>query len=201
VFNSFAPSDLQGSSYSVASLGLTTISGIFLNVINEQVNKILGNLLKSDKYNISLNTSIYTRNVIDLTSGAGIQLGGNINFSIGRSFFNNRFKISTGIGYDAPFEQQGGSQTFGQQLLPDVTMEWLINPSGTVRASFFYRENADYLTAATAGIPGKNRRVGANISYRKDFDKFGDIFRRRKKANKTPAPSPTQQEGLPVKGL
>ena len=201
VFNSFAPSELQGANYSVASLGLTTISGIFLNVINDQINKILGNLLKSDKYNISLNTSIYTRNVIDLTSNAGIQLGGNINFSIGRSFFNNRVKISTGIGYDTPFEQQGGSQTFGQQLLPDVTMEWLINPSGTVRASFFYRENTYYLTAATSGVPGKDRRVGANISYRKDFDRFGDIFKRRKKSAKNTTPAPTQQEAIPEKGL
>lgn len=187
VFNSFAPSELRGANYSMASLGLTTISGIFLNVINDQINKILGNLLKSDKYNITLNTSIYTRDVIDLTNRTGIQLGGNINFSIGRSFFNNRFKISTGIGYDTPFEQQGTtSQTFGSQLLPDVTMEWLINPSGSVRASFFYRENTDYLTTVTSGVPGKDRRVGANISYRKDFDRIGDIFRRRKKLGKGP---------------
>ena len=199
VFNSFAPSELRGTNYSVASLGLTTISGIFLNVINDQVNKILGNLLKSDKYNITLNTSIYTRDVIDLTSNTGIQLGGNINFSIGRSFFNNRFKISTGIGYDTPFEQQGSSQTFGQQLLPDVTMEWLINPSGTVRASFFYRENADYLTTATAGVPGKDRRIGANISYRKDFDRISDIFRRKKKLGKNQPAQPAPQEGTPVK--
>ncbi len=200
VFNSFAPTELQGSNYSVASLGLTTISGIFLNVINEQVNKILGNLLKSDKYNISLNTSIYTRNVIDLTSGK-IQLGGNINFSIGRSFFNNRFKISTGIGYDTPIEQQGITQTFGSQLLPDVTMEWLINPSGTVRASFFYRENTDYLQSATANVPGKDRRVGANISYRKDFDRLWDIFKRRKKSEKNLPVQPTTQEGIPIKNL
>jgi hypothetical protein len=181
VFNSFAPSELSGTNYSVAALGLTTISGILLNVVNDQINRILGNLLKSDKYNITLNTSIYNRNVIDLASNAGIQLGGNINFSIGRSFFNNRFKISTGIGYDAPFEQQGSSQTFAQQLLPDVTMEWLINASGTVRASFFYRENTDYLSTAAIGGPGKDKRIGANISYRKDFDRFGDIFRRKKK--------------------
>ena len=63
VFNSFAPSELTANSgnFSVANLGLTTISGIFLNVISDQINKILGNLLKSDKYNINLNTSFYNR--------------------------------------------------------------------------------------------------------------------------------------------
>ncbi len=183
VFNSFAPSELTDSpgSFSVANLGLTTISGIFLNVISEQINKILGKLLKNDKYNISLNTSIYNRNIIDPSNNTRLELGSNINFSIGRSFFNNRFIISTGLGFDAPLQQSSTQQAFSQQLLPDVTLEWLINQAGTIRASFFYRENTDYLTTATSGGPGKARRIGANVSYRKDFDNLGDIFRRRKK--------------------
>jgi hypothetical protein len=87
------------------------------------------------------------------------------------------------------------SQNFSQQLLPDVTLEWLINPSGTVRASFFYRENPDYLSNGTSGGLGKDKRIGANISYRKDFDSFGDIFRKKKK---TPKTKPSEQEGIPV---
>lgn len=183
VFNSFAPSELAGNDFSVGGLGLTTISGIFLNVINDQINKLIGNLFKSDKYNIALNTSIYNRNI----NAGTFQLGGNINFSVGRSFFNNRFRISTGVGYDTPLDQFSGSQTFGQQLLPDVTLEWLINPSGTIRASFFYRENTDYLTSAATGGPGKAKRIGANLSYRKDFDNLGDLFRKKKKAPPVPA--------------
>ena len=66
------------------------------------------------------------------------------------------------------------------RLLPDVTLEWLINQSGSIRASFFYRENNDYLASTTTGSPGKAKRIGANISYRKDFDQFRDIFRRKK---------------------
>lgn len=185
VFNSFAPSELTGtsSSYSVTELGLTTISGILLNVLSDQINKILSNLLKSDKYNISLNTSIYNRNII--SGNTKLELGSNINFSIGRSFFNNRFIISTGLGFDAPLQQSSGQQAFSQQLLPDVVLEWLINPSGSIRASFFYRENTDYLTTSTSGGPGKARRIGANISYRRDFDRLGDIFKGKKKKAKT----------------
>ncbi|MFN8291245.1 MAG: translocation/assembly module TamB domain-containing protein, partial [Chitinophagaceae bacterium] len=189
VFNSFAPSDLTGTStnYSVTELGLTTISGILLNVISDQINKILGNLLKSDKYNISLNTSIYNRNVI--SNGSKLELGSNINFTIGRSFFNNRFIISTGLGFDAPLQTSSTQQAFSQQLLPDVVLEWLINPSGSIRASFFYRENTDYLTTATSGGPGKARRIGASLSYRKDFDRLGDIFKGKKKKQKPLKPA------------
>jgi hypothetical protein len=183
VFNSFAPSELLGGEDNIsgAGIGLNTISGIFLNVISEQLNKILGNLFKNDKYNISLNTTLYQRNIIDQNSTA-LNLGSNVNFSIGRSFFNNRFIISTGVGLDAPLQSQSSVQQ-SIQLLPDVTLEWLINPSGSIRASFFYRENADYLSSNISGNPGKAKRYGASLSYRRDFDRLGDIFgRRRKKA-------------------
>ena len=79
------------------------------------------------------------------------------------------------------------------RLLPDVTLEWLINQSGSIRASFFYRENNDYLVATTTGTPGRAKRIGANISYRKDFDSLGDIFRKKKK-KKAPEPEPIPEK-------
>ncbi|MEO7925044.1 MAG: translocation/assembly module TamB domain-containing protein [Chitinophagaceae bacterium] len=187
VFNSFAPSEglFGGQSISGAGLVTNTISGIFLNVISEQLNKILGNLFKNEKYNITLNTTLYNRNLIG--NNATFDVASNVNFSIGRSFFNNRFIISTGVGLDAPLQQSNVQQSI--QLLPDVTLEWLINQSGSIRASFFYRENADYLVSNISGGPGKARRYGANVSYRKDFDRLGDIFRRRRKI---PQPLPVQ---------
>ena len=194
VFNSFAPSELANSEVGGGSV-VNTISGIFLNVINDQINKILGNLLKNDKYNISLNTSIYNRNPIDQTK-TSLNLGSNVNFSIGRSFFNNRFIISTGVGFDAAWQQTDVAQNI--QLLPDVTLEWLINQSGSLRASFFYRENADYLTATVGGGSGKStKRFGGSLSYRKDFDKLSDIFKRKKKLPPTEPEEPSTDANVP----
>jgi hypothetical protein len=71
-------------------------------------------------------------------------------------------------------------------------MEWLINQSGTIRASFFYRENTDYLTTATnTGGAGRARRIGGGLTYRRDFDKIGDIFKKRN--NRTKPKPPVQQ--------
>lgn len=179
VFNSFAPSELAGD-ISGNGLGVGTISGMLLSVLSDQINKLLGNLLKSDKYNINLNTSIYNRNLVD-ESKTALNLGSNVNFSIGRSFFNNRFIISTGVGFDAPLSQSQSSLQQNIQLLPDVTMEWLINQSGTIRASFFYRENTDYLTTSSTTSTARARRAGGSISFKKDFDRLGDLFRRKKK--------------------
>ncbi len=202
VFNSFAPVEGSVSSGdSPINIG-GTISGIFLNVISEQLNKLFGNLLQSEKYDIRINTSIYNRN---LGSGSNINLGdvgSNVNFSINRAFFNNRFIVSTGIGLDAPLTQS--SIQPGVQFLPDVQMEWLINPAGTLRAIFFYRENTDYL--AVTG-PGKAKKYGASFAYRKDVDRlsdlFRDIFRRKKPKVVDPPPPPattTEQPKTEVKG-
>ena len=183
VFNSFAPSEL-GENTSGSGIGFNTISGIFLNVISDQVNRILGSLLKSEKYKINLNTSFYNRNIIDPNNKTALNLGSNVNFSIGRSFFNNRFIISTGVGFDAPLQQQSNIQQT-VQFLPDVTLEWLVNPSGTIRASFFYRENADYLSTNSNNVPGRAKRIGASLSYKKDFDKLSDLFKKKKKPEAT----------------
>lgn len=181
VFNSFAPTEgaASGSGLDIGDIATNTLSGIFLGVINDQLNKILGKLLKNDKYTINLNTSIYNRNLIDQSNKSALNLGSSVNFSIGRSFFNNRFIITAGGGFDAPLQQSGNIQQ-SIQLLPDVTMEWLMNESGTIRAAFFYRENADFLTSTTSG-PGRARRYGVSISYKKEFNSFKDLFRSRKR--------------------
>ena len=201
VFNSFAPSDelLGGDNVSGFPIGISTISGIFLNVISEQINKILGGLFKNNKFNISLNTALYSRDLVNTNNSTALNLGSNVNFSIGRAFFNNRFIISTGVGLDAPLQQQSNIQQ-SIQLLPDVTLEWLINPSGSIRASFFYRENADYLSSNVGGGPGKAKRYGASLNFRRDFDKLSEFFKRRKKMlTVPPEEKPITKESVPAK--
>lgn len=187
VFNSFTPVEggvsTESSAFNISEIATSTISGIFLGVINDQLNKILGKLLKNEKYLINLNTSVYNRNVIDPNNKTALNLTSNVNFSIGRSFFNDRFIITASGGFDAPLQQESNVQQ-SIQLLPDVTMEWLINESGTIRASFFYRENADFLTTNSSGGPGRARRYGGSLSYRKEFNKLSDLFSGGKAARK-----------------
>lgn len=190
VFNSFAPSELAGDATG-SGIGVGTISGILLNVLSDQINKILSNLLKNEKYNISLNTSFYDRGIINQANSTALNIGSNVNFSIGRAFFNNRFIITAGGGFDAALQQTSTTQQ-NFLFLKDVMMEWLINESGSMRVSFFYRENADYLGSGT-GTSTRATRIGGNISYRKDFDRLGDLFKRKKNV-KAPTPPAEKKE-------
>ena len=191
VFNSFAPSELAGDPTGTG-IGVSTISGVLLNVLSDQINKLLGNLLKSDKYTINLNTSLYNRDWMSAGNNA-LNLGSNINFSIGRSFFNNRFIISGGLGFDAPIGQSSTSTNLSQsiQLLPDVTMEWLLNPSGSLRVGFFYRKSNDFLSNNAGSITA--RRAGGSLSYQKEYDRLGDLFKGLFRSKKKERPETEQR--------
>ena len=160
---------------------------MLLGVINDEINKIFSKIFNQDKLSLNLNTSIYNRNIIDINNKTALNLGSNVNFTIGRSFFNKRFTITAGGGFEAPLQQTGIQQSI--QLLPDVTMEWVINKTGSIAASFFYRENADYLTTNSSG-PGRARRYGSNLSYRKEFDNLKNLFKRNTPKNKPPVEEP-----------
>jgi hypothetical protein len=174
VLGVFAPVE-SGAGFSIGEVATNSLSGIFFNVINEQVKKIVSGIFKTDKLNFNFSSSVYSRNVIG--QGTGFNLGSNVNASIGSSLFKNRVIVTVGGSVEGllpgTVEQQVG-------FLKDFTIEVLINQSGTFRANLFYRDNVDYLTSNISGA-GRQNRAGVGLSYRKDFDHIGDIFRRNKK--------------------
>ena len=188
VLGVFAPVENGRSQGLLSEVATNSLSGIFFNVINEQVRKLISGIFNLEKWNFNFNSSVYNRNLIDqgIDQGSSFSLGSNVNASIGRSFLNNRIIFTASGSVEGIL--QTGSASVGQQrtFLPDVTLEILINPSGTFRAILFYRENTDYLTTTTNS---KNqKKTGVGLSYRRDFD---HLF--RKKKNKQ-LPQPVEQK-------
>jgi hypothetical protein len=183
VLNSFANvSTLQNTGTGFGSalneFAYSTLSGIFFNEINKQLNSILTKIFKNDEnLTFTLSGSLYNRNLIDRNANNSFNINqGNFNFTVGRSFFNDRFILTFGSGFDVPL---ANSAQYNFQFLPDVTAEWLINKSGSVRATFFYRENLDYLTTSLSSRTTK--RAGGSIAYRKEFDTLDELLSKRKK--------------------
>ncbi len=173
VLGVFAPVE-SGVAFSFEEVATNSLSGIFFNVINEQVRRVISSIFKNQKWNFNFNSSIYNRNVIDNNN---FSLGSNVNASLGRSLFNNRVIVTAGGSVEGLL-----TGTVQQQVgfLKNFTIEILINPSGSFRVTLFQRDNVDYLTSSAIGA-GRQTRTGAGLSYRKDFDHIGDIFRRKKK--------------------
>lgn len=200
VFNSFAPVETQTSqtngSLSNAFNELTystisSLSGLFFNEINKKLNSELSKILKTDNISINFSGSVYNRNLLDQQSNGFNINASNFNVNVPISMFKDRFIVTLGSSLDVPLQSTIQQNV---QFLPDVTAEWLINQTGTIRASFFYRQNLDYLTTSATGPP-RTKRSGASIAYRKEFDHVGDLFRSNKKRSKrNQQPQPAEED-------
>jgi hypothetical protein len=153
---------------------------LFFNEINKKLNSELAKILKTDNISINFSGSVYNRNLLDQQSNGFNINQSNFNVNVPISMFKDRFIVTLGSSLDVPLQSTIQQSV---QFLPDVTAEWLINQTGTIRASFFYRQNLDYLAAGTTGPP-RTKRSGASIAYRKEFDHVGDLFRSNKKRSK-----------------
>lgn len=183
VFNNFAPTE-AGSSlnlYTGVDIVVNSISGFLSSQINSALNNFLSKQLKIPGLYVNFSGSLYNPNPFDESeTGFGYNRS-NFNVSLGKAFFNDRFIITFEGNLDVPLQASTATTQLRSDFLKNVTTEWLINKSGTIRATFFYRENVDFLTGATTSGNSKSRKYGASLAYRRDFNKFMDIFRKRKK--------------------
>ncbi len=198
VFNSFAPPESGPTNVGFGSTineltynTISSISGLFFNEINKKLNSELARILKTDNISINFSGSVYNRNLLDQQSSNNFNINqSNFNVNVPISMFKDRFVVTLGSTLDVPLQATIQQNV---QFLPDVTAEWLINQSGTIRASFFYRQNLDYLTTSTTGA-ARTKRSGASISYRKEFETLREFLGRKKKT--TPPPPPASKEAV-----
>lgn len=203
VFNSFAPpQNGQGQTTTTntnvgvefANSTISSLSGMFFSEINKKLNSELSKILKTDKVSVNFNGYVYNRNLLDNQNNNTIGFNqGSFNVNVPISLFKDRFVVTLGSTLDVPLQN---SIQQNVQFLPDVTAEWLINESGSIRASFFYRQDLDYLTTSASGT-GRNKRSGASISYRREFDNLSEFLNRgRQKPKKLPPPPPAPTDSV-----
>src|SRR6185503_19842453 len=117
----------------------------------------------------------------------------NLNLSVGKSLFNHRVVLTFEGNYDVPFASSGQNQ-ITSDFLSNFTTEFLINKIGTIRATIFFKENVDFLTGTNTN-PTKSRKYGSSLTFRKDFNRIGDIFRKKKKPVQTQTTESTTKDG------
>jgi hypothetical protein len=193
VFNSFAPtSSVSVSSVGVSSgtsIALNSISAFLSNEVNKELNKLLSDKLKIPGLYVNFSGSFYDPNPLEQDNTSGFGYGANLNLAVGKTLFNNRVIMTFEGNYDIPMQNTTGSTTtaYSADLLNNFTTEFLINKSGTVRATIFYKENFDYYAYTPTAGNSKVKKYGTSLSYRREFNKIGEFFRREKKTQtKTP---------------
>ncbi len=176
VFNKFAPTD-RGSSLNLSSAGVdlvvNSISGFLSGQINKWLNTFLATTLKIEGLNINFSGSLYDPKPF---SGDGTFYNSDINVAVAKTFLNNRIVLTFEGTADVPIQS---SAQYKADLLKNFIAEFLVNKSGTIRVNLFYKENIDLLTGASTNS-SKSRRFGTSIAYRREADKFWNLFFKRK---------------------
>lgn len=190
LFNTFGPYTGGGSNNSgtgdlankaLEGIVVNSISGFLSSILTKEFSDILQNIFKDKSLKVNINASLYSgTNLIDNYNPNQVTLPDrtNFNLSIGKSFFNERLTFIVGGALDFGLTTQQ-NQPSGFPFLPDVTAEWRLTPDGKFRLTFFYRENYSYLGLGAA--TGKQNRSGSSISYRREFDRIDEIFKKKKK--------------------
>jgi hypothetical protein len=183
LFNNFGPltavGSLQNNSASFAntafeSLVVSSISGFLSSVLSNEFSKILQNVFNDKSLKLNMNAALYSGTNLTGQSNTQILLPDrtNINLSLAKSYLNERLTFMVGSAIDFGINSRQ-SATF--QFLPDVSAEYKLTPDGKFRITFFYRNNWSYAYQSAL------QRSGVGLSYRKEFDRIWELFRRKKK--------------------
>lgn len=190
VFNSFGPlstSTNQGNLANTAFEGIVvgSISGVLSNTLSRQFSSVFQKIFNDKSIRVNFNAQLYSgSNFVNNLNRNPFSIDRtNLNLSVGKSLFNERLTFTFGSAVDFGLTSAQVNATRNLPFLPDITAEWKITPDGKLALTFFYRDSYNYLTGA--GV--RQNRSGASISYRREFEHAGELWKGNKKK---PAPVP-----------
>ena len=157
-----------------ANLGLSTGATAF-NSVTELLTNRLSNLLSNSLGGVNLGINYrgdLGTGLLGSGSGSNSLTDSNrrdLNVALNTSLFNNRLVI------DGNLAMGNSLQINAQNMAGEIQMEYLINPNGSVRARAFNRVDDRILFNQTL-----NYRQGIGLSYNRNFDRWGELFRSRR---------------------
>ncbi len=185
VLNTFVPLSSSTTAFdaggAVTGVVFNSISGIVSNYFSRWGLNLLRRIFKDNSLRVNFNTSFYNGTTIsDVDQSRLTPDRTNLNLSIAKSFWQEKLTLTLGSAFDIGMgAQQVQAASF--QFLPDITAEYRVTADGRVVLSFFYRDSYNYLS----GNHTQNSS-GASISYRRDFDRIDELFKKKKKTPRTP---------------
>ncbi|HSG67730.1 MAG TPA: translocation/assembly module TamB domain-containing protein, partial [Bacteroidales bacterium] len=146
------------NSFSYAS-GSANLPASSLNIISSQLSNWLSQI--SNDFDIGINYI------------AGDEINQDeLEVALSTQFFDNRLIVDGNVGVMT----KDNTQQQASNIVGDVNIEYKLRPDGRIRLRAFNRSNnintIDYYAPYTQGI---------GIFYTKEFDRFGDIFKRQRK--------------------
>jgi hypothetical protein len=167
--------------------GTATASGsAALDLVTNQINSLLSQISNDYRMGVNMDKDEITKE-------------STYEFGVSKGFLDNRLIVSGSFGVESNTGNSGSENA----LIGDVSLEYLLNESGTVRVNVFNESNDNSI------IKDKNLGLftqGAGFNYQEEFDNFEnfklgqyflDIFRAKDK-KKYPVKRKKQQTPVPT---
>ena len=126
---------------------VTASSSAALDLVESQINGLLGQLSKDYKVNVDLGES-------------------NAVASVQKNFLNDRLVITGSFGVEN--NTTSGQATSG--FVGDVSIDYLVNQKGTLRVNAFNKSNSNTVDESSGPFT-----QGAGLSYHEEFNNMGDF--------------------------
>jgi hypothetical protein len=181
VFNSFGPLTTSTAAFSandaVSGILVSSISSYISGAMSSWFSTKFQQVFRDKSIRVNFNTAVYNGTALETneqTSSSAYDRT-NLNLSVIKSYMNERLTFTVGSALDFGLSQQQAS--YGAvQFLPNVTAEYKLTDNGRVVLTFFYRDSYNYLSLGNHTANSS----GTSISYRRDFDKLDEIFKKKK---------------------
>jgi hypothetical protein len=201
IMNKFIP-----SSSSTTGAIANNISGTAANTVSEfvssQLSNYLSNLLEfANIHNLDVNVGFRQYDPASVLASGAVSPNAassssskEVQLALSQRLLNNRLSINAGGNLDfggSNVDPYNPAAVSNKSVIPtgDFQIEYSLTPDGVWRAKIFNRTNYDYYNARNTN------RTGVGISYRREFNKFSELFQKnpnpnKKKKNIPAAPSP-----------
>ena len=176
IFNAFVSTDQnQGFFTGGNTIGIATstiggiVSGWLTNLFNKELAKATNGIV-STYFDINSSLDLQSKAaLIQANLSAGVKL-----------VLSSRLVVLIGgnLDYNNPYAQLNKKGL----LTPDINIEWSLNKDGSLKVIGFNRTSVDL-------TQGQRNRSGIKLSYRKDFDKFSEIFSPNREKRKKRLPN------------
>ncbi len=168
VVGQFLPTDfaLQGS-----EIIYNTVSEFVSNQLSLLLTELFSDLISDGRVlsGIDLDVAYNQYQSVDLGEGQAFQRGDEFQVQLRQNFFNDRLSVLVGGNLDIGTNVRTAAAA-GTFFGNDVVIEYVLNKDRSLKLRLYQRLQPDI-----AG--GRRLQVGSGISFRKEFDSFGEFWR------------------------
>lgn len=111
----------------------------------------------------------------------------NYSYQVSKSFLDDRFKVKVGGNYSTDVDPD---ENVSQNLFNDITVEYLLNKSGTMYVKLFRHTGYESI------LEGEVTQTGVGFVYRRKLRALGEMFNR----NRTMSKTTVQEDALKLAG-